>query len=286
MEVGPLNYDKVILPEGTSISDFNHYVLFARGCLGSCLFCTSRAIYKHWITSIGLESFRSELEYVAEAVSKRKRGEKTIGILDDDLLLTVLLDAEGNITNDEKQAVDSKTVFDIIAPVLEDVNRMYPEISFIAQARVGHLRYFNESMENDRVNDPTLIFRHLNTLNQMKECGIDMVLLGIESGSQKILDASVKQTRVEWVKPACMRLHEAGIEVGAFWIVGLPGATFEEEEKSLEILDSGQMKVYEKRILFLHEDSQYEIIYSATEDDYQKYKDVAEEIIQSFKFRL
>jgi hypothetical protein len=53
--------------------------------------------------------------------------------------------------------------------------------------------------------------------------------------------------------------------------------------KSLKKLDSGQMKVCEKRIIFLDGDTQYEIIYSATEESYEKYYDVAGKIIQSLQ---
>lgn len=61
--------------------------------------------------------------------------------------------------------------------------------------------------------------------------------MDIESGSQEILNDSLKDTKVEWVEPACRLVKDAGIDVGAFWIIGLPGATREREEKSLTFLD-------------------------------------------------
>lgn len=54
--------------------------------------------------------------------------------------------------------------------------------------------------------------------------------------------------------------------------------------KSLEKPNSGQMQVCEKRIIFLDRDTQFEIIYSATEGDYIKYYDSITNIIQSLKF--
>ncbi|MFA4995783.1 MAG: radical SAM protein [Patescibacteria group bacterium] len=238
VEIGPLNYDKVILPEGTDIGDFNHYVLFARGCLGRCAFCTSSEMYRHFITNIGLESFREELGYVAEAVNKREGREKNVGILDDDLLLELWFDADGKVTDKESEAVEKKTVFEVIEPILKEIHQQYPDINFIAQARVGHLRgRENEAVEkrrNPRAN--TLIGEPERVLGDMRESGVNFVLLGIESGSQEILDASLKDTEVEWVEPACRRLKEAGIGVGAFWIIGLPGATKEREEQSLAFL--------------------------------------------------
>jgi len=239
VEVGPLNYDKVLLPKGVDIGDFNHYALFARGCLGRCAFCTSSEMYKRFITSVGLESFKEELTYVAEAVDKRENKEKNIGILDDDLLLELWFDADGKITDKEAETVEKKTVFEVIAPILKEIHQQYPEINFIAQSRVGHLRDGESEAEgrgrNLRAN--TLVREPGQLLEEMKDCGIDFMLLGIESGSQAILDASLKDTKVEWVEPACNRLKEAGIGVGAFWIIGLPGATKEREEESLKFLE-------------------------------------------------
>lgn len=237
-EIGPLNYDKVVLPEGVDVGDFNHYVLFARGCLGRCAFCTSSEMYGHFISNIGLESFKEELNYVAEAVNNQKGREKNLGILDDDLLLELWFDTEGNVTDESSKAIEKKTVFEVIAPILKETHQQYPEINFIAQARVGHLRgQEHEAIErnrNPRVN--SLIENPEKVLTDMKESGINFMLLGIESGSQEILDASLKDMKAEWVEPACRLLKEAGIDVGAFWIIGLPGATKEREEQSLNFL--------------------------------------------------
>jgi hypothetical protein len=54
--------------------------------------------------------------------------------------------------------------------------------------------------------------------------------------------------------------------------------------KSLAQPNSEQMKVCEKRIIFIDRDNQCEVIYSATEEDYKKYSNIAEKIIQSLKF--
>jgi len=51
------------------------------------------------------------------------------------------------------------------------------------------------------------------------------VWIGAESGSQKILDAMEKGTRVEQVYEAARRLREAGIEVAFFIQFGYPGET-------------------------------------------------------------
>ena len=54
--------------------------------------------------------------------------------------------------------------------------------------------------------------------------------------------------------------------------------------KSLDRLDSGTMKICERRILFIRDGSQYEIIYSATESDFLQYGETAQAVIRSLKF--
>ncbi len=237
IEIGPLSYNKIILPEGVNMGDFNHYVLFARGCMGRCAFCTSLEMYRRVVSSIGLESYRQELDFVARSVHEKEGGEKTVGLLDDDLLLELGLDAEGNVTREESEIVERKTVFEIVEPILRDIHQRYPDIQFTAQARVGHLRE-NDTDEKNILNPEanTKIEKPDEVLRKMKEVGINLVFLGIENGSQEILDTSRKDTKIDWIKPACRKIKNAGIEVGAFWIVGLPGATYEREKQSLEFL--------------------------------------------------
>ncbi len=64
----------------------------------------------------------------------------------------------------------------------------------------------------------------------LRRAGCRSVWIGAESGSQKILDAMDKGTRVEQIHAAARRLHEAGIEVGFFLQFGYPGETFEDIE--------------------------------------------------------
>ena len=54
------------------------------------------------------------------------------------------------------------------------------------------------------------------------------VWIGAESGSQRILDAMDKGTKVEHVHTAAALLHQAGIEVGFFLQFGYPGETRED----------------------------------------------------------
>lgn len=58
------------------------------------------------------------------------------------------------------------------------------------------------------------------TLQKMKEAGCWMILYGVESGSQKVLDAMDKQITVEKIERAIEMTHKAGIGCKGFFIAG------------------------------------------------------------------
>jgi anaerobic magnesium-protoporphyrin IX monomethyl ester cyclase len=75
-----------------------------------------------------------------------------------------------------------------------------------------------------------------DTVLALKRAGARTVWMGAESGSQKILDAMEKGTRVEQIYEASRRLHDAGIEVGFFLQFGYPGETREDIEATLQMV--------------------------------------------------
>jgi radical SAM superfamily enzyme YgiQ (UPF0313 family) len=64
-----------------------------------------------------------------------------------------------------------------------------------------------------------------DTIDALRRAGAEVVWVGAESGSQKILDAMDKGTRVDQTREAARRLHAAGIKVGFFLQFGYPGET-------------------------------------------------------------
>jgi radical SAM superfamily enzyme YgiQ (UPF0313 family) len=60
--------------------------------------------------------------------------------------------------------------------------------------------------------------------------------IGAESGSQRILDAMEKGTRVEQIAEAARRLRQAGIQVGFFLQFGYPGETRDDIERTLQMV--------------------------------------------------
>ncbi len=66
--------------------------------------------------------------------------------------------------------------------------------------------------------------------------GCRTVWIGAESGSQRVLDAMEKGTRVEQIERAVQLLHQAGIDVGFFLQFGYPGETLTEIEQTLAMV--------------------------------------------------
>ncbi|HZF07976.1 MAG TPA: radical SAM protein [Thermoanaerobaculia bacterium] len=70
----------------------------------------------------------------------------------------------------------------------------------------------------------------------LAQAGCVEVWLGIESGSQKILDAMDKGTRREQIPVARERLKQAGIKACYFLQLGYPGETFDDIAQTLALL--------------------------------------------------
>jgi anaerobic magnesium-protoporphyrin IX monomethyl ester cyclase len=187
------------------LEKFNQTAMFIRGCKGNCAFCTSPNYWSRELSENSINNFEQELEFLA------KNGVEIIGILDDDILA-------------------SEQGFESIIKSLEKIKTKYPTTRFIAQTRVTHFRNPEQNQEK---------------LTKMKQAGVDRLYVGIESGSQQILNQMAKGYKVEWVKPALENIKDAGIETGGFWLFGHPGATKEEENRSLAFME----ELLEKRLL-------------------------------------
>src|SRR5438477_2280532 len=70
----------------------------------------------------------------------------------------------------------------------------------------------------------------------LKRAGCEIVRAGAESGSQKILDAMDKGTRVEQIYAAVENLHKAGVKVAFFLQFGYPGEEREDIEATLKMV--------------------------------------------------
>ncbi|MDL1902174.1 radical SAM protein [Anaerolineae bacterium CFX9] len=74
------------------------------------------------------------------------------------------------------------------------------------------------------------------TIPALARAGAKIVWVGAESGSQKILDAMEKGTRVEQIYEATRQLHAHGVRVAFFLQFGYPGETREDIELTLRMV--------------------------------------------------
>lgn len=72
--------------------------------------------------------------------------------------------------------------------------------------------------------------------------------LGIESGSQAVLDAMDKRITLDQIKTAISCLANAGIKTTTFWVVGYPGETEEDFRQSLKLAEELKEDIYETTI--------------------------------------
>lgn len=70
-------------------------------------------------------------------------------------------------------------------------------------------------------------------LRKMKEAGCFLIYYGVESGCQRILNLMRKGTRIKQVIDAIRWTKEVGIETLASYIIGFPGETKKEIEKTI-----------------------------------------------------
>jgi anaerobic magnesium-protoporphyrin IX monomethyl ester cyclase len=106
----------------------------------------------------------------------------------------------------------------------------------------GWLPRFAELVERQEARTPFKCLSRVDLLlrpgeiEALHRAGGQIVWVGAESGSQKILDAMEKGTRVEQIREAARRLHAAGLQVGFFLQFGYPGETLADIELTLQIV--------------------------------------------------
>ena len=81
-----------------------------------------------------------------------------------------------------------------------------------------------------------LILRQATSVSALRRAGCEIVWIGAESGSQKILDAMEKGIIVEQIAAATQRLRQGGIRVGFFLQFGYPGETRTDIEATLQLV--------------------------------------------------
>ena len=72
-------------------------------------------------------------------------------------------------------------------------------------------------------------------LRDLKDAGLTSLYLGIESGSQRVLDLMNKGTTVKQSLDAVRSAHDLGIKVLGSFILGYPGETLKEMDETIAV---------------------------------------------------
>ncbi len=73
-------------------------------------------------------------------------------------------------------------------------------------------------------------------VKKAKDAGVYLISLGMESGSQKILDRMNKKTKIENNIIACKTVMNAGLKLNTGWIIGFPGETPESIKQTVDLI--------------------------------------------------
>ncbi len=80
--------------------------------------------------------------------------------------------------------------------------------------------------------------RVYDVFKELSAAGCDLVMFGVESGSQRVLNNMNKKTKISEIEKAVACAKEAGISIRhGFFIVGSPGETIEEVKQSFDFAE-------------------------------------------------
>jgi radical SAM superfamily enzyme YgiQ (UPF0313 family) len=107
----------------------------------------------------------------------------------------------------------------------------------------GWLKAFAEEIKKNKIQIKYKIQSRADLLleedniSYLAKSGCDMVWMGAESGSQKILDAMDKGTKVEQIAEATKKLKKFGIKTAFFLQFGYPGETIEDIKLTIDMVN-------------------------------------------------
>lgn len=86
---------------------------------------------------------------------------------------------------------------------------------------------------------------NMDKVNKWRKAGLYRVRLGIESGSQNVLNLMDKRITVEKIKSNIRNLAAAGVKISTFWVVGFPGETDDDFKQTLKLIREIKDNLYE-----------------------------------------
>jgi hypothetical protein len=84
-----------------------------------------------------------------------------------------------------------------------------------------------------------------NIVELWRRGGFYRARLGVESGSQRLLQLMHKNVKIDQVKAAIAMLANAGIKTTTYWIIGYPGETEDDFQQTLDLIEELKDDIYE-----------------------------------------
>jgi len=138
-----------------------------------------------------------------------------------------------------------RSVDDVIDELVDVKTRYQPDQIWFADDlftinRKWVHRFSDAMVERDAVTPFYLVGRPETfdpaMCDALKRAGCYRVYCSAESGAQHVLDAMHKDSKVEEILRAGRYLRAAGIELGVFVMIGYPGETYEDVNRTLDML--------------------------------------------------
>lgn len=141
-----------------------------------------------------------------------------------------------NVREPEDVVAEMKALQEMCAPdhiwFMDDILGLKP----------GWLARFADQVEREGVRTPFKCLNRVDLLlregevEALRRAGARSVWTGVESGSQKILDAMEKGIQVDQVRQATRKLRQAGIQIAFFLQFGYPGETRADIEATIQLV--------------------------------------------------
>jgi radical SAM superfamily enzyme YgiQ (UPF0313 family) len=125
------------------------------------------------------------------------------------------------------------------------VETYHPDHFTIADDTLGinwqWLHDWRKIIQEEQIITPFRCFSRANLVNEqvlkeLKLAGCRHIFLGVETGSQKVLDAMKKGIAVEDVRRAAKLIHEHQIDLGFFIMFAFPGETATDIQKTVDLI--------------------------------------------------
>jgi len=175
-------------------------VMWSRGCIHPCTFCSKASMKR------GKPRNRSPDKIVEELkILVKKFDVNSVFVYDDEL---IGMNIEQN-----------KWLHEVVKKIDKE---LHGKIMFKGQGRC------NYNIIRDALDRELLL--------NMKDAGFFAMMMGCESGSEKVKEHLKKGTSNDDIRYTLKTLHDVGIKVFGFWMIGMPEETREEAKKTEELI--------------------------------------------------